>query len=446
MRAAAAVMAGEGGGMARSAGTGTACGVPRGLVFGLFTAAYFLSYFLRSANAVIAGDLARELSLSAAQLGLMTSLFFGTFALAQLPLGPGLDRWGPRLVAPAMMLVAVGGALVFAAAQSFAALALGRALIGFGMAALLPSGFKVVSQWYPPERGATMSGLLVGIGATGALVAATPLAWANARVGWRAVFVAAALVVALSALAIVAWSRSSPPGVALPRVERGQGERGGLGAVFTDARFWRIAPLGFFHTGGLLATQSLWAGPYLFDVLGLDPLPAGNFLLLLGLGTTAGYATSGWLCDRFGVARVVAACAGLFALCQLALAARPPLALVAPLYALFGYSGGFCIMLMAHARQVFPPGMTGQAVAAVNFFGIGGTFLLQWWMGLIIGLFPAATAGRYQPGAYTAAFLFTAAGTIMTLAWYLPLALRRATRRPAAKLDTADTAREGSPT
>ncbi len=63
-------------------------------VFVLFTAAYFLSYFFRSANAVIAPDLTRALALSAANLGLMTSLFFAAFALSQIPLGIGLDRWG----------------------------------------------------------------------------------------------------------------------------------------------------------------------------------------------------------------------------------------------------------------------------------------------------------------------------------------------------------------
>jgi sugar phosphate permease len=45
-------------------------------------------------NAVIAPDLARDLGLEAAQLGLMPSLFFASFAAVQLPLG--LDRWGPR--------------------------------------------------------------------------------------------------------------------------------------------------------------------------------------------------------------------------------------------------------------------------------------------------------------------------------------------------------------
>ena len=47
----------------------------RWIVFVLFSSAYFMSYFYRSANAVIAPDLSAELSLSAAQLGFMTSLF-----------------------------------------------------------------------------------------------------------------------------------------------------------------------------------------------------------------------------------------------------------------------------------------------------------------------------------------------------------------------------------
>lgn len=401
----------------------------RTLVFLLFTAAYFLSYFYRTANAVIAGDLARDLALDAAQLGLMTSLFFATFALAQLPLGLGLDRWGPRVVVPGLMLVAMAGSLVFAAAPSFGPLALGRALIGVGMAAILPSAFKTFSLWYPPERVATMSGLLVGIGSSGALLAATPLAWLTRTIGWRAVFAAAALAVAGSALAILRWTRNTPPGVPWPAGAPGGG---GFRAVFTDRRFWQIAPQSFFFTGSLLAMQGLWAGPYLFDVLGLSRIDAGNVLLLLALGATAGYAASGWLADRLGVARVIVASGALFALCQLALALRPPLAVVAPVYLLFGVTGGFCIMGMAHARQIFPAAITGQAVTAVNLFGIGGSFLLQWWIGLIIKRFTPDTAGHYPPQAYTAALLCTTTGTVLTLLWYLPLARERQRHRGPA--------------
>jgi hypothetical protein len=78
-------------------------------------------------------------------------------------------------------------------------------------------------------------------------------------------------------------------------------------------------------------------------------------------------------------------------------------------------------MLLTQARHVFPATMTGRAVTAVNLFAIGGTFLLQWLMGLIIGAYPADAAGHYPPQAYTAALLFTGVGTIITLLWYLPM-------------------------
>ncbi len=388
------------------------------LIFTLYTAAYFLSYFYRSANAVIAPDLSSEMSLDAARLGLMTSLFFATFALAQLPLGVGLDRWGPRWVTPGLMLIGALGSLVFAIAPSFIVLALGRALIGMGMAGVLMGSFKVFSQWYPPERFATVSGLLVGIGSTGALIAATPLAWLNNTIGWRAVFLMGTVATTIIASAIMLWARNTPPGVSWP--DRTQTD-GNLKVVFADLRFWRIAPLSFFVTGMFLGFQGLWGGPYLFDVMGLSEIETGNILFLMGIGVTAGYIVSGWLSDRLGLVRVVVASAAIFTLSQFILAFQPPLAVAGLTYVVFGFTGAFNIMLMAYARLIFPASITGQAVTAVNLFGIGGTFLLQWWLGLIIGSFPANAVGQYPPQAYTTALLITATGTLLALIWYLPL-------------------------
>jgi predicted MFS family arabinose efflux permease len=392
------------------------------VIFGLFTAAYFLSYFFRSANAVISSDLSRELTLNAADLGLMTSLFYAAFALAQLPLGIGLDRMGPRWVTPGLMLVGAVGSLIFALAQSFAVLALGRALIGVGMAGVLMGSLKAFSQWFPPQRFATMSGLLVGIGSSGALIAATPLAWLNQEYGWRAVFVGGAIGTILIALMIMTWTRNTPPGVPWVRTTAAQGD---LRDVFRDGRFWRIAPHNFFLGGTLLAFQGLWAGPYLFDVLRLSEVAAGNVLLAMGVGATIGFMASGWLADRLGIVRVVVAGSAIFAACQFGLVFQPSLALVGILYALFGLTGAFNIMLLAHARQVFPREMTGQAVTAVNLFGIGGTFLIQWVLGLVIGAFAVDAAGHYPPLAHSTALLLTAVGTTLTLAWYVPLMWRR---------------------
>ncbi|RTI49970.1 MFS transporter, partial [Thermus scotoductus] len=156
-------------------------------VFLLFTLGYFLSYFYRSANAVLAKDLSQDLGLGPAELGFMTSLFYLSFAAVQLPLGSLLDRYGSRIITPALLLVASLGSVVFGLAQGFPTLALGRALIGVGMAAALMGSLKAFSLWFPRTY-ATVSTLLVGLGATGGLLAATPLALLKEAMGWRGVF------------------------------------------------------------------------------------------------------------------------------------------------------------------------------------------------------------------------------------------------------------------
>lgn len=388
------------------------------VIFGLFTAAYFFSYFYRSANAVIAGDLSRELQLDAGQLGLLTSVFFATFAAIQLPMGVWLDRWGSRWVTPSLMFIGALGSLIFTLAQGFVPLAIGRALIGVGMAGVLMGSLKIFSQWFSLRRFATVSSSMVGIGAMGALAAASPLAWLNAAIGWRSVFLVGAVATAVVAASIMIFARNTPPGVAWTG---GKASQGGFATVFGDRRFWHMAPLAFFLAGVAMGFQGLWAGPYLFDVNGLDQIAAGNILLWMAIGLAVGFLASGQLADHFGIALVTVIASALFALCQFALALLPPMQWVMPLYALFGFVGAFNIMIVTQARQIFPLHMTGKAVSAINLFAIGGTFLLQWWMGLIIGLYPVDSNGAYPPEAYRAALLFTAIGTTLTLLWYLPM-------------------------
>ncbi|MFN8496239.1 MAG: MFS transporter [Anaerolineae bacterium] len=399
----------------------------RTLIFVLFTLAYILSYFFRSANAVIAPELSRDLGLDAAQLGFMTSLFFAAFAAVQLPLGVYLDRIGPRWVTPGLMLIGAVGGLIFASATSFGVSALGRALIGVGMAGILMGALRAFSVWFSPQRFATISGVFVGIGATGALLATRPLALLAAAVGWRSAFVLGAAITAVVAAAIMVWARNAPPGVDW---RGGDSAGGSLRTVLADRRFWRIAPLIFFMSGALYAFQGLWAGPYLFDAIGLDKLEGSSILLALALGAVVGFLTSGWLSDRFGVSRVVVTSATILVADQLLLIARPPLAVVTVAFVVYGLTAAPHIMLITQARALFPPALAGRAMSATNLFAIGGTFILQWWMGGIIGLFAADAAGRYPPAAYGAALLFLAVGVSLALLWYLPLARR--TRQPVA--------------
>jgi MFS family permease len=146
--------------------------------------------------------------------------------------------------------------------------------------------------------------------------------------------------------------------------------------------------IGAAHTGPVLAFQTLWGGPYLYGGFGVDAAVAGRFLLALSLGVSTGYASSGALADRFGLRRVTLLSGVAFAAVQGALAAVvpgvTPLAWVLPLYALLGFTGGFCVLALSNARALLGVTRSGRATGIVNGASIGGVFAMQWGIGLVV--------------------------------------------------------------
>src|SRR5258705_10907229 len=102
-------------------------------VFLPFVAGYYIAYLFRTINAVMAAPLAKELGLGADDLGLLTSVYFLTFAAAQIPIGILLDRYGPRRVQSALFVVAAGGSTLFSGSGHFFILLVGRGAIRLGV-------------------------------------------------------------------------------------------------------------------------------------------------------------------------------------------------------------------------------------------------------------------------------------------------------------------------
>jgi Major Facilitator Superfamily len=144
-------------------------------IFLPFTAAFFLSYLFRSINALISSELSSELALDAAGLGSLTSVYILTFAAVQLPVGIWLDRYGPRRVQGALLMFAAAGAILFSVSKGFAALVLGRALIGLGVAAAFTGGLKAIVLWFPKDRVAAMNGWMVMLAGLGSVSLVTLL-------------------------------------------------------------------------------------------------------------------------------------------------------------------------------------------------------------------------------------------------------------------------------
>jgi MFS family permease len=402
-----------------------------------FAAGYYLSYLFRTINALIAGDLSAELHLSAADLGVLTSVYFLVFAAVQLPLGVLLDRHGPATIQSTLLLVASAGALIFASADGLAGLLIGRALVGLGVAVALMAGFKAIVIWFPPGRVALANGWLVMLGALGAVTATAPAAWIVHAIGWRGLFAALAALSALVALLVV----FAVPETNGHRATKSAPAAASLWAIYRDRRFWRIAPLSATGIGTSWSLQGLWAASWLRDVDGLDRASVVAYLSVMAIAVCATALLLGMVADRLrrrGLNTEVVLAATLAA----SMAAQTALLLRWPVpsclaWAVIAAAGAATVLGFAILAQYFPKELSGRANAALNLLHIGGAFVLQSASGLIIGQWPEV-GGTYPTKAHQAAMAASLVLQSAALLWFVlsplrqraPAAARAATRSP----------------
>ena len=344
-------------------------------VFVTFLAAYVLSQFYRSFLAVIAPELARELALSPQDLGNLQAFWILGFVVTQFPVGWALDVIGPRRTVSLQMLMAVIGALLFASAQSVAALNFAMLLNGAGCGSIYMGAIYLFGRTAPPQKFAQLCSWLLGLGTAGNLLAASPLAWAAQSIGWRGAMAVMAAATALSALSVLVLVRD--PGRVAGYAQRGFFS--GIGTVLKIRALWPLLPITAVSYAVVLAERGLWAGPYFSSVHGLDQVARGHALLVMAAAMSAGALAYGPL-DRllktrkwvvFGGVLATSCCFGILALPGL------PLGAAIAAMALIGGFGMTYGVLMAHGRSFVPDHLLGRGITLLNVLFIGGAGVLQ---------------------------------------------------------------------
>jgi MFS family permease len=387
------------------------------LIFLPFAAGYYLSYLYRTINALIAAQLTASMPLGASDLGLLTAVYFLSFAAVQLPIGIALDRYGPRRVQGVLLFAAAVGAALFGSAHSLPALIAGRALIGFGVAGSLIAGLKALVLWFPKERLPFFNGCFVMLGALGAVTATAPAEQLVDTIGWRGLFALLAAATAGCAAAILVLSpKDARP---LPRAQHGLAS---LRLIYRDQRFWRLAPLSTLCISTAWSLQGLWAAPWLADVERLEHPAIVRHLLVMALALCAGAFLFGVAADRLrrlGVrTEFVLAAVGLaFTAALLALALHLPLSSYV-VWAILASVGAATVLSYAILIEYFPSEIAGQANAALNLFHIGGAFVLQYAIGLIINVWNSTNA-HYPPAAYETAIGIILCLQVAALCWFV---------------------------
>ncbi len=399
---------------------------PRGAALalvGMLIATTSLSQFFRASTNVIGPELIRDLALTPAMLGFANACFFWALLAIQVPVGILFDRIGARVTVVALAGLAVIGCLTHQTVTDGTGLAAARFLLGLGHGGSFMATVFLISRWYPRARWSTAMSWVFAVSMIGIACAGTPMALAAAAFGWRAVFLAMALVQALVGLLFFVVVRDIPPGSDRPsRTPEGwiAAARGFL-TIIRLPGLLRVLALQSVAYAVLATMMGLWAGPYLHDVHGLTVVERGNVLILMAIGQTFGVLVYGPLDRRFNTRKGVAVTGATLTIAVLlALAAlpQPPLAIAIGFLVLLSAVSAYGVVVVSHCRTFFPEALAGRGATTANMAQLLGCAMMPMATGFLAGLWPVGPDG-YSPIAYQWIFASIALSLAAGLTVYL---------------------------
>ena len=395
-------------------------------VFLAFAAAYFCSALVRAITATLSPVLTQDFSLKASDLGLLAGGYFLGFAATQLPLGAWLDRYGPKRVILYFLSLAVLGCLAFSLASSFAWLLAARVLVGMGVSACLMAPLTGYRRWFDPSILLRTNSWMLMTGSLGMLASTLPVQWLMPLTGWRPLFWILAGMIFMSMLIIAKvvprWQDANPeqqiPNEASTIL---MPQKASYAEIWKNRYFQKMAPLGFFNYGGLLAIQTLWAGPWMVKVANHTPLEAAAGLFYInatmlvtfwiwGMANPA-LARNGWNTDRLitwgvpvslvtlGINIWAGSSTGWFG------------------WAMFCMTSTFVSLSQPAVGMAFRTALAGRALSGFNLVIFSGVFVMQWGIGLLIDAF--ATAGFSQVASFQGAMLVFLCCCIASYGYFL---------------------------
>jgi len=353
-------------------------------VFVTLSILYFFSIFHRVGTASIATNLVTDFNTDNSILGLMSGMYFYSYAAAQIPVGILLDKIGTRKTLTILGIIASFGNLIFSLSPTVSVLALGRGLIGFGVGGFYISALRTLAISFNPKRYATLTGTLTSIGHLGGVVASSPLALFTLFLGWRDAFLIVFFLMFL--FVAVAWFTLKDSEDKLLNSKRSI--RKDFGKILSNRQLLKIMPVPFFVYGCFVSFQGLWAGPFLMDVYGMSKANASLFFMFISIGFMVAFPLAGIISDKVNKKKPVLLTGIILSLLFWLLMSIFGAALdsyqLLVLLAFLGISYGITCIFLTIPATMFPLEIAGLAIASLNIFNFIGGGFFQYLMGFII--------------------------------------------------------------
>ena len=352
-------------------------------IFFVFACGYFISALLRAITATLSPLLTTEFSLTAGNLGLLAGGYFLGFASMQIPLGYLLDRHGPKKVVSSFLLIAIIGTIAFALAKSFSGLLISRVLIGVGVSACLMGPLTGYRIWFADEYQQRANAWMLMVLSMGFVFSTLPVQILLPVIGWRWIFGLIAILILvtifLTLLFIPKWENE---------VKNNEEKSGALSDVWNNKFFRSTIPLGLFNYGGMVAVQTLWAGPWMVRVAGYNPLESATGLFWINVTMLFAFFIFGYILPKISKLG--------FETIKLMKIGLPISYLSLIIIIVSGENAGaihFTIYLLTSivltltqpaVALSFPTSLAGKSLTSFNLLIFIGTFIMQWGIGLII--------------------------------------------------------------
>lgn len=378
-------------------------------MLGLATLGFGLNFWAWALLSPLGAHFKDALALSGFTQALLVAVPVVVGSLGRIPVGALTDRYGGRVMFPAVSLATIVPVLFigYLGYRSLAALLVGGFFLGIAGTAFAV-GVPFVNSWVPPERRGLAIGIF-GAGMGGTAISALTTVKLVSGGGIHLPFLIAAL--ALAAYGVVAAlvlrdapSRAAPAESATQR----------LAAATKLSITWQAALLYAIGFGGYVAF-SVYLPTYLKTAYALTPDDAATKMAGFVAVAVLLRPIGGWLSDRVAATRVLAAAfavVGLFAAMQSATPPLQPLGTIAFLV-MAGALGTASGAVFALVAQRAPANRVGAVTGFVGAAGGLGGFIPPLLMGTIHD-----RTGSYAGGllALTAVAVLVAAASLTVFA------------------------------
>lgn len=266
----------------------------------IISIAYILTNFHRASLSVLAPFLEESMNVTIGQIGLLGSILFYIYGFFQLPLGFLSDKYGGKIIIQVSAFLLIIGSLIFAVADDFKSLLIGRIVISIGISGFYIPSMNLIRQWFDVRFYGFYLGLYLSLGYVGSLFASIPLDFLLNKYSIKSIYYVLTLVALITAIGSFFLKEN--------KIEPSKNKKKGKGFTKEFSIFLlAICVYSLIFNGARQAFQAVWANIYYIEVFGFTSLMASLMLMIFNIGGIVFSPIVGRIADRKGNYQVLMA-------------------------------------------------------------------------------------------------------------------------------------------